>query len=251
MVNCRLLTPRVQHWLRNGRSARILHLFAESCNLVDDQNDVISLVTPRIGAGPFTLILTGDFTSQLTLSMPVAIDDVGQTLSIGSITLNTSNAVLWQPLPKWHQLSSKSLADLPPPASLPADIEAGLQRLLEGIVSGDLVAVQAGAYALAGRGIGLTPTGDDVLMGVLYGLWVWYPKHDWMQAIVETAVSRTTTLSAAFLRAAAAGEAVEPWHHLVNGRAYAIQNILSIGHTSGADALTGFARISQILGTRI
>lgn len=197
------------------------------------------------------MILSGDFVSQLTLSMPVHVDNACQTLTIGSMIIDSSSAPVWQPQPKWRQFSRKSLNDLPEPASLPADIETSLQRLLEGIESGDLAAGLAGAYSLAGRGNGLTPTGDDVLMGLLYGLWVWDLKYKWIQAIVETAVPRTTTLSAAFLRAAAAGEATIHWHHLVNGRAHAIQNILSIGHTSGADALTGFTRISQILGRRI
>ncbi|MEJ2749006.1 MAG: DUF2877 domain-containing protein, partial [Anaerolineae bacterium] len=92
----------------------------------------------------------------------------------------------------------------------------------------------------AGRGGGLTPVGDDVLLGVLYGLWVWQPRRDWMEMMVETAVPRTTTLSANFLRAAAAGEAVWQWHELVNGRAHAVTPILSIGHSSGSDAWAGF-----------
>jgi hypothetical protein len=98
-------------------------------------------------------------------------------------------------------------------------------------------------------GKGLTPTGDDVLMGVIYGLWVWYPQRDWIRLIVETAVPRTTSLSAAFLRAAEDGEATFHWHDLVNGRAGAVNQILSIGHSSGRDAWAGFTYVGRQFGS--
>ncbi len=70
-----------------------------------------------------------------------------------------------------------------------------------------------------------------------------------MDFILKTAVPRTTTLSANFLRAAAAGEAVWQWHDLVNGRSYAINQILAIGHTSGADAWAGFMSVARNMAT--
>jgi hypothetical protein len=85
-------------------------------------------------------------------------------------------------------------------------------------------------------------------MGVLYGLWVWHPQQQWMELILEAAVPRTTSLSAAFLRAAAAGEATIHWHHLANGDSTAVERILAVGHTSGRDAWKGFARTRTMLG---
>jgi len=57
---------------------------------------------------------------------------------------------------------------------------------------------------------------------------------------VDTAVPRTTTLSAAFLRAAGDGEATIHWHDLADGRPGAMDRILAIGATSGRDAWIGF-----------
>ena len=247
------MTPRVQRWLENGRSARILHLFEEVCNLVDDQGEVITLAAPAVSPGPFTLILDDGFTAHLDLQQPVHCDGAAQSLTIGAMHIDGRNAVIWQPRPSWSKLQQHAPSDFPPPRPLPADIETHLQQLLQGILHDDVTTCQEGAWGLAGRGAGLTPTGDDVLIGVLYGLWVWYSPHNkvalqqWTELIVATAVPRTTTLSGAFLRAAAAGEATYEWHDLVNGRSGAIQNILKIGHHSGADALTGFTRINQIL----
>ena len=238
-MRCCEMTLRVREWLRNGRSPRILHLFDDVCNLVDDHGDIVSLVSPRVGSGPFTMILEGEFTSVLDVQSPIRLDYTAKWLTVGSLRIDFSRAAVWSPRPQWQMLPE---APLPPPGELPDGIEAYLQQLLSGILAGDTAVCRAGAYGLAGRGCGLTPTGDDVLMGVLYGLWVWYPRREWMDLIVETAVPRTTPLSAAFLRAAAAGEATFHWHELVNGRADAPAKIQAIGHSSGAEAWAGFMR---------
>ena len=241
-MKCQLITPRVQQWLQESQSARLLHLFPEVCNLVNERGDVISLVTPRIGAGPFTLILDGDYISFLDPESPIELNNETGTLTIGGLFVDTGGVSIWQPQPSWRNLRYLSLANLPGPEPVTAVIDIHLQRLLTGIKNDDIKTIQAGAYGLAGRGQGLTPTGDDVLMGVLYGLWVWCPRLEWFDMIVKTAVPRTTTLSAAFLRAAATGEATIHWHHLMNGRADAVAQIRAIGHTSGQEAWTGFVR---------
>lgn len=243
-----LITPRVQEWLRNGRSARILHLFDEVCNLVNDQNEVLSLVSPQVGPGPFTMVLNSDFTAGLALDQPISVDNTRQTLTIGSLVVDFGATAVWQPKPDWQQLQNVDVTDWRPPAKLSPDINAYLLEVIDGIAHNDMAACRAGVYGLAGCGGGLTPTGDDVLLGVMYGLWVWYPRRDWLAMIVETAVPRTTTLSANFIRAAAAGEAVWQWHELVNGRANAVRQILSIGHTSGADAWAGFVYAGKRFG---
>jgi hypothetical protein len=85
------------------------------------------------------------------------------------------------------------LARLPP---LPSSLAAGW-RALE---AGDLAAAVA---ALAGRGAGLTPDGDDVLAG--YAAW----RHA-EGAPVELPAARCSPLGAAYLRCAERGELPEP-----------------------------------------
>jgi hypothetical protein len=126
--------------------------------------------------------------------------------------------------------------------------------LLQGLAAQDLDACGVGVRQLAGLGGGLTPAGDDFLMGALYGLWLTQPAaraRRWAQTMVDTAVPRTTTLAAAWLRAAAGGEAGVAWHELVDGMIdgdasrvdAALDCILATGHTSGADALAGFTAL--------
>ena len=69
-----------------------------------------------------------------------------------------------------------------------------------------------------------------------------------LEVMVDAASPRTTTLSTTWLRAAARGEAAEPWHRFVEALAdsdqgtlqAAAERILVLGHSSGRDALAGF-----------
>ena len=237
--NCQLITPRAQRWLQECRQARVLHLFDTACNLVDEHGRVLSLVLPRVAPGPFALVLEGDRRLRLDRAAAVRVDRQAQRLYLGQAALNYGAARCWQPRPDWPALrcARPAWATLP---ALPAQIAQLLHQLLDDICADDLSGVREAARGLAGRGIGLTPTGDDVLMGVLYGLWVWKPERPLLEAIVRSAAPHTTTLSAAFLRAAAEGEAGYAWHRLVGGDAGAIADILAIGHSSGREAWAAF-----------
>jgi hypothetical protein len=238
------LTKRVVQWLQDGRPAWILHLFNDVCNLVNDQGDVVSLVTPGIGAGPFFMVGEEGFTTALDPGLPVSVDPRRRSLQIGRLCFETSQAALWNPRPAWHALRSDAHFQRDQSSvQVGIEIEDPLQQLLAGITNGRLEDIRSGAHRLAGLGGGLTPAGDDVLMGVIYGLWVWKPDRDWIGLIVDTAVPRTTTLSASFLRAAGDGEATIHWHDLVLGRQHAVERILAIGETSGQDAWAGFVRL--------
>lgn len=251
------VTPRVQQWLRNSRSARVLHLFQEVCTLANERDEVIALVSPAVGLGPFTAVLAGDFTAGLDVHQPVTVDGARQTLTVGALAVDARGAAVWPPRPDWSKLAGVAPGRWPPAAGLPDGLARALRLTLLGILANDRPACLAGVAGLVGRGIGLTPAGDDVLVGLLYGLWVWYPRHrrdpreQWMRAIRDAAVSRTTILSANFIRAACDGEAVWPWHDLVNGSPQAIDRILAIGHTSGADAWAGFTMTGLALSAAL
>lgn len=242
-----LITPRARRWVRYARPARILHLFAGVCNLVNDRSEVISLVSPEIGPGPFTIMLD-DFAAGLDVDQPVTINPKGMILTVGSQVMDLGQAAVWQPKPDWTRLLDADRSAWPAPPRLSRDIAACLEQTVRGIAAADRIACRAGVEGLSGRGSGLTPAGDDVLVGLLHGLWVWRPGPAWMTLILETAAPRTTSLSSSFLRAAAAGEAVWQWHGLVNGDDDAVAHILSIGHTSGTDAWAGFMAAASAFG---
>ncbi len=151
----------------------------------------------------------------------------------------------------------------PPPGVL--DVLPMAQEAAESLRpgwGGDLERLQEGAAGLAGLGSGLTPAGDDFLTGAMLWAWLAHPAPGPLcHALVEVAAPRTTTLSAAFLRATARGECSAPWHALLAALTLppasggtggvaeteikaAVQDILAHGATSGADSLAGFLYLS-------
>ncbi|MFC0863504.1 DUF2877 domain-containing protein [Sphaerimonospora cavernae] len=133
---------------------------------------------------------------------------------------------------------------------------AGAPALLaRGCLSGSLVDGVTAAEGLIGLGPGLTPSGDDMLSGLLVTL-----RHlgraadapgavrlaDWLAAAVTyDARTRTTPISATLLHCAAHGQAGSEVLGVLRGVAGlqplepAVHRLLRLGHTSGADMLLG------------
>lgn len=283
-----LVSPEASRWLAAVKSANVMHVFAKALNLIDPNDRVLSVVTPSIGPGPFALVvfrpeieMNGqiDFASLVNAESVVKVS--GDRLEVGSVTIDTSGAEIWQPRPAWSVLSPDMLApqvrglwrllqENAPSDSMAAMLvdrpsEAYHQiannawaELAKGLKEGDLKLCKRGARALAGLGPGLTPAGDDFLMGIIYAI---HSSRDYdssqylIDAISGTAAPRTTRLSAAWLAAASRGEASSDWHTfveaLVAGNTAEVEaaalSILPTGHTSGADALAGFLAAVAIL----
>jgi hypothetical protein len=112
--------------------------------------------------------------------------------------------------------------------------------------------VPAGAPVgeLLGRGPGLTPAGDDVLAGMLVALHHHPRLRDPLAAEVSAAAARTTTLSAALLRHAAAGMALPAVVDVADALAGhgpddfgpSVARLVAVGHSSGAALAHGLLR---------
>lgn len=92
---------------------------------------------------------------------------------------------------------------------------------------------------LAGRGPGLTPEGDDFLVGYAAGLVLWHGRRSEAAAVAEAAAPLTTALSATLLWHAARGELPEPAHVLLETGDPG--PLLSFGSSSGRALLRGLA----------
>jgi len=102
---------------------------------------------------------------------------------------------------------------------------------------------------LLGVGLGLTPAGDDVLAGLLVGLWSFGQRAEPLRRAVLTGLATgTTDLSAALLRCAARGESIPQVNQLLrtmSGSAWqgrldqAMDDLVRVGHTSGTALATG------------
>ena len=114
----------------------------------------------------------------------------------------------------------------------------------------DYELVEAGCQALFGHGEGLTPEGDDFVLGLLYSLGQIETSSQQAaslcQNLVQTAKTKTTTLSANLIECAAQGQVDERIHaalqailHNSTNQEEAIAALLRWGNTSGQMVLAG------------
>ena len=278
--------PAARDWLASANRARVSGSFERAFNLINVQGKLISVVAQEIGDGPFAMVLEdfpGSF-QQIAADGATALV-LGKKMLIDTLVIDFSEADLWQPRPDWKGLAGrpdKILAGLTklqavlrlaaPAGSMATFLETtrqatsrnfataaeAVKQLYGGLSKSDICQVKAAASSLAGLGSGLTPAGDDFLMGALHALWAINGTDkavELSETIVGVAAPRTTQLSAAWLWAAARGEAGERWHKLVDallsGEAKSISRAarctMATGHTSGADALTGFVMSAYAL----
>jgi Protein of unknown function (DUF2877) len=181
---------------------------------------------------------------------------------------------LWVPVRRWwdpspvlgplsrarleHGHAALQAARAAAPRKPGLDGHRGPDALAGCCANGDLAGAVEIAEALVGLGPGLTPSGDDVLGGLLIALRllggvipggtraVWLA--DWLGAAATSfAGERTTPLSATLLHCAARGQAAAEVAAVLHGFAGqepvlpAIRKLLATGRNSGADLAWGLA----------
>jgi hypothetical protein len=280
---------------QGGLTGRVLANYHRACNLVTSKGEIIALVNPAIGNGPLNIVIekTGVL-EHVKPGLPAASSD-DQLILGDSLVVLLSGARLWRPEVDWECLITQrkrledSLAALcgwlsqndvgsgllslvldeekepeareggtrsPQTQAFLTMAQAGIKGLRQALQDGDRSGIGESAALLAGLGPGLTPAGDDYLVGLMAGLRVWpgslensgLSPEEVCQIILEATEGRTTLLSRAFLRSAREGLFGENWHELLAALArgetirvqWAARCILSSGATSGADALAGF-----------
>jgi hypothetical protein len=147
-----------------------------------------------------------------------------------------------------------TLLDLPlnGPVSTDQAILLNILRTLRQTVHDyDVPAALDSIDRLLGRGSGLTPSGDDCVLGLLLMLNRWQTDRDWRdlnQAVVNAAYHKTTTISANLIESAAQGEADERLINVVDGlitgtpsSVDCVNHVVDWGNSSGIDALAGMA----------
>ena len=142
----------------------------------------------------------------------------------------------------------------PPSDPLARTALPGLANLYAGTSRRDPEECLAAARSLLGLGPGLTPAGDDCLVGWLAGARTASPAGRYLAGAVgprllREAAGRTGRLSRAFLGAAVAGEVAEPVRDFVLAPdERRLAGLLALGATSGADLLAGYFVARAALG---
>ena len=119
-----------------------------------------------------------------------------------------------------------------------------IRGLINGLRTNDLQAIAQYTESLLGFGLGLTPSGDDVLAGLMYGLRHSPHRNDPGVAALTDRIStladkRTNAVSATYLSALAQDapfDALQAAWHDPKNKAPAL---LSIGSSSGSEMLLG------------
>lgn len=227
-----LLTPSTATALGGSERVRVRGSFSGGMYL-DCADGIVALTDADIPLTPLSARLVRG----------CALPELRPGDSLRTDSLDLSSARLWSPRPDWSTFDPQGIV-----------LAAGeaLHRANELLrrEAPEVLAVATGFLpeALLGLGPGLTPAGDDALVGRLLALHAGLvafanPATVAIDRLLTIAENRTNRLSLAFLRAAAAGECGQAWHALGPGsgsRAEAIRVILGTGQTSGAAALWGF-----------
>lgn len=126
--------------------------------------------------------------------------------------------------------------------------------IVESTLKGDISSAVANGIDLIGIGPGLTPSGDDFLIGFISVLFTIEPNRNIIRSLreeflakISNSVDKTTFLSKEFLLHSIKGEFCEVFHNIYislknNNKDEIINstvNLLRLGHTSGIDTLSG------------
>lgn len=166
-------------------------------------------------------------------------------LSIGQRTEMTGTALL----SALRKLDLRSRIGI----SWDSALEQALQALRD--PGADASALRAAIEFLVGRGLGLTPSGDDILLGYGAGLQAWGNPDLFCRTLRETLDRQTTDISIAYLNAMLDRYVNADYHALFSavraGRETAypalLEEISRHGHTSGCDSLLGLRTAVELL----
>lgn len=209
MLSATSWDPVAERLVRDAAELRVHSLFERALNLVTPSGELVGLVGPRAGNGPATIVLaelSGLGLDRRGLRPNDLVRARPGRLSIGGrLEVDLGVVRRWEPWPTRVAVAPDELrarlaraehiacveapdgglAPLLPhlavlasddDASMPAGLDplgraawTALRALLPPWARGDAVAVGEAATKLVGLGPGLTPSGDDLLAGLLVG----------------------------------------------------------------------------------
>ena len=233
-----------------GFAGRVAGVFRGGFYVSGLSGTPFAVLGPRSWPGPLHLIAE-DLAGLPTMHDRVSVSQ--DVLRAGRLQVRLDGAAPWAPrlpehvhadLPAWRHLAECAAPEL----------AAVWSPLIDDLRRADLVAAFG---RLQGRGTGLTPSGDDVLAGILL---VGAIDPARRRVLTDLAMgARTTRLSRAFLRWAASGQSIQPAHALLDagaagdqsGMRGAAESLAEVGATSGRALAAGIALGATELARRM
>lgn len=288
MFKAKLASPSALAWLDATSEAITFSVHKSSCNLISGEGKLLSVVLAEIGPGPFSLVVDQETRSwepedrpfsDLQIDTPVIVSE--RMIDIDGIQIDARDVVIWEPRPEWGSIDGSTFNDssselkrnlmlFAAPGSLSSIVNDGVldsaqsqlyrswNRISDDLRKLDLSEVKDEIGRIAGLGVGLTPAGDDFLLGVMMAIWLLTPSSVAERLTMDvscTVTGKTTLLSESYIKAAGRGEASYQWHELIKaivaGNKQRLQKaaiqLMRTGSTSGSDALTGFLLACDVL----
>ena len=244
-------------WLLPGTSAVVHSVFTRAVNLELPGGRFLTLADPALGTGPRAIGLAAPDRRGLEVGDHLWITRAAIETPSGEVPLpdvvldHTLVLAPARPAALAHARALCSAAAVAPVGSWEARsdrmLAARFAALLDALATpGADLAPRVGA--LVGLGQGLTPSGDDLLCGVALALpqsGAWGPRRSDLVAAIAASAHSTVPLSASFLADAGQGQARSQIHQLISALSTgidvpgAVEGVLTIGHRSGHDLLTG------------
>ena len=284
--------PLAERVPRSGRWGTVFAVFRRSCYLESVTGQVFCLADQGLGEGPLTLAVkfpSETMLRSLGISECCHLVTDGVDLVVGhELVLTTVETVIWEPDPVVSTappdeilrrlevlidlvdplIPSDGLAEIIPHtagianAGSPGIVNMNavaalamprLSRLSGGLTRSASEAIDQAVAGLVGLGPGLTPSGDDLLGGMLVALRAMQNTAslfsvDALAGCVTRYAAATTRISAAMLEQSAQGYSSAAQHRLLRcllgvddrpDMLNAALDLIRTGHTSGWDALAG------------
>lgn len=239
-------------------SGEIHSVFHNSCNIRLSSGPLVCLHRFDFGVLPYSFYVPELNTQPLQPGQPVQATSAGLIVD-GTLTFPWAHHMevvdtriapgtlphTWSD--EWHtfsqlQQTQQNTSDMM--GQVYASLTHHLGQLLPALFAGDQDAVAQHCYACVGLGQGLTPSGDDMLLGVLAALHRYAPAYiSLLSQAIHPLLNRTNEISASYLDLAMKGYVATPvldvLHHLGQNWEASKQVLLSVGHSSGSDILYG------------
>ncbi len=267
--------------VQSGRFTGVVHsIFRRACNLRTDGGGLVALLAPELGNTPHGIRVSLPaglaFTDYLQAGQQVGCRAAVLRIAGSGLAIDLSTAIVWRSelarlridlarpavatawAVAWRALEPRRRIDREP--MLQTIHQRGL-ALAEASGALDIDAAGNAMGALIGCGPGLTPAGDDLIVGFLAGLWCTHgddpARRRFLDALGFTVTVRaaaTGEISRIYLEHATRGNVAEPLAGLAGAIADgappsavedATRRALNVGHTSGGDGVLGL-----LLGVR-
>jgi len=253
---------------QTGFSGRVHSVFARACNIACGDL-LLTLAAADLGNGPTVLRLVRGAPRDLRALFDVGepVDGRHHRVRTARTELQLTRACVWSPAPRRgllpvsriHAHASRALRRVAQRRHMHPSLIDGVgapvtAALRDACRARDSERAKAHADRLIGWGEGLTPAGDDFLIGLTAGLDALVDgsgRRELRGAIamvLRDAAPRTTPIAVHYLRLAADGHFTEPLLRLRDALLCedddnlvdaALHAALDIGATSGADTVSG------------